>query len=313
MKAIVMHEYGAPEVLQELEVDIPELKETQILVEVHASSVNATDYLFRSGAGKHLFPLQFPHILGVDVAGVVTKIGEKVTHVKPGDRVMGLVTAGGYADYVAVEANALVVIPPTLSFQEAAALPAVSLTAWQALFQYGKLQPGQRILIHAGAGGVGHIAVQLAKQHGAYVIATARTQNHEFVRQMGADEVIDYTTTDFAEAVSSVDIVLDMVMKMDMGVGETALKSYTVLKDGGKLISLVSPAIADHPKIRGIEAQYVHVQPNHSDFSAIVRIVEEQKLKVHVDGVFPFTAQGIAEAHHQSESKHKRGKVVIKR
>lgn len=321
MKAIVLKEYGIPEVLQEMEIDIPEIKETQVLVEMYAASINPADYVLRSGAVKDIMPVQLPYVLGADLAGVVKEIGNKVTHVKPGDRVMGMAlnNGGAYADYVVVEENAIAIIPQTLSFKEAAALPVIGLTAWQSLFQYGKLQPGQRILIHAGAGGVGHIAVQLAKQAGAYVIATAREYNHEFVQQLGADEVIDYTTTDFTKAISSpVDIVLDMVMDktatvLDPTIGETGRKSYEVLKDGGKLLSLVSMAINEYPKIRGIEAQFVHAEPNHDDLVSVLRYVQEGKLKVHLSGTFPFTSHGLAEAYCKCETNPKRGKIVIQR
>jgi len=325
MKAIVMPYYGIPETLREQDIAEPERKETQVLVEMYATSINPGDYVLRSGAAQYMMPIRFPYVPGTDVAGVVREVGEKVTSVKPGDRVIGLTPAvgGAYAEYVAVEEHALALIPPTLSFQQAGALPAVALPAWQALFHYGQLQPGQRILIHAAAGGVGHIAVQLAKQQGAYVIATARMHNYEFVRQLGADEVIDYSVTDFTKAISTpVDVVLDMVMDrtaavVDLKLGETGRKSYTVLKDGGKFISLVALAIDEYPKVRGIDAQCVHIEPNRDDLrddlAAIVHSVQEQKLKVHVNGIFPFTAQGINEAYRQSEIDPKRGKLVIQR
>jgi NADPH:quinone reductase-like Zn-dependent oxidoreductase len=231
---------------------------------------------------------------------------------------MGLArSGGGYAEFAVLEESSTVVIPPELSFQGAAALPASALTAWQSLFQYGRLQAGQRILIHAGAGGVGHLAVQLAKQHGAYVIATARAHNHEFVRQLGADEVIDYTASDFAEAAGTVDIVLDMVrdstIDVDTGIGVTERKNSIILRDNGKLISLVDPSIADHPKIRGIEAQFAYIEPNRVDLTSIIRQVRENKLKVHVDEIFPYTAEGIAGAHSHYETRQHKGKLVILR
>lgn len=310
MKAVVMIDYGTSDVLQEQEIAKPELKETETLVEMFATTVNSGDHLMLLGAFQDIIPLRFPHILGVEIAGIVREVGANVTHVKQGDRVIGLTeTGGGYAEFAVVEEERLTVIPSTLSFEETVALSAVGLTAWQALFQYGRLQPGQRILIHAGAGAVGHLAVQLAKQHGAYVIATARPENHEFVRQLGADEVIDYTTTDFGETVRPVDIVLDMVRDG----GETERKSYTVLKDGGKLLSLVSPVIDRNPSVRGIEAQFVRVNPNRSDWLSLIRKVQDQKLKVHIDRIFPFNAKGITEAHRASETRGKKGQLLIAR
>lgn len=321
MKAIVLKEYGIPAVLQEQEVGVPAIADTQVLVEMFAASINPADYVLRSGAVKDILPVQLPYVLGADLAGVVKEIGNKVTLVKPGDRIMGIPVnnGGAYADYVAMDENALAKIEPSLPFQEAAALPTVGLTAWQALYKYGNLQSGQRILIHAGAGGVGHIAVQLAKQAGAYVIATARKFNHDFVRLLGADEVIDYAATDFTKAISNpVDIVLDMVMDrsatvIDPTIGETGRKSYSVLKDGGKLISLVAMAINEYPIIRGIEAQFVHAEPNHDDLASLLKYVQEQKLKVHISGTYPFTAQGLNEAYQKCETNPKRGKVIILR
>lgn len=181
MKAIALTSFGIPEVLEELEVPIPALTDTQVLVEMRASSINPADILFRSGAilqspMAEKFPAQFqlPLVLDNEVAGIVKEVGGKVRHFKPGDRVMGMVQRGSYMDYVAVEEDLLAVIPESLSFEEAGAAPTVALTAWQALFEHGHLQPGQRILVQAGAGGVGHAAVQLAKQHGAYVITIKR-------------------------------------------------------------------------------------------------------------------------------------------
>lgn len=196
-------------------------------------------------------------------------------------------------------------------------MPASALTAWQALFQYGRLLSGQRILIHAGAGGVGHLAVQMAKQYGAYVIATARANNHEFVRQLGADEVIDYTTTDFAEAAGTVDIVLDMVrdtaVDADTGIGATERKNLQILRDNGRLISLVDPQIATHPVVRGIEARFAYIEPNAKDLASIIRQVHEHKLRAHIEEIFPFTVQGISAAHLLYESRKVRGKLVIVR
>jgi NADPH:quinone reductase-like Zn-dependent oxidoreductase len=316
MKAIVMKDYGGPEVFEEQDIAVPSLKDNQVLVDMYATTASSADQLIRSGAFRQLSPLQFPYIPGVEFAGVVKEVGEKVTRVQAGDRVMGLVrTGGGYAEQIAVDESALAIIPASLSFAEAAAIPASALTAWQSLFQYGELQPGQRILIHAGAGSVGHLAVQLAKQHGAYVITTARENSHEFLRQLGADEVIDYTTSDFAEGLSPVDIVLDMVRDETVdkitGIGETERKNYTLLKDGGKLISLVNSSIAKHEKLRGIDAQFAYIVPNPHDLEAIVHSIQEHKLRVHMDEIFPFSAEGVTAAHHYMETKGKRGKIVI--
>jgi NADPH:quinone reductase-like Zn-dependent oxidoreductase len=295
MKAIALTSFGIPEVLEELEVPVPTITNTQVLIEMRVSSINPADILLRSGAilkspMADKFPAQLPLVLGNEVAGIVKEVGEKVRHFKPGDRVMGMVPMGSYMDYVAVEEDHLAIIPESLSFEEAGAAPAVALTAWQALFEHGRLQPGQRILVQAGAGGVGHAAVQLAKQHGAYVIATARDYNHDFVKGLGADEVFDYTKVDFATQLTKpVDIVLD----------------------GGTYISVVAFAINQYPKVRDIDACFFQARPNRTDFESIVRHMKENKLSIHIDETYPFTALGLLQAYRKSEGLPKRGKIVI--
>ncbi|MFM9280964.1 NADP-dependent oxidoreductase [Paenibacillus jiagnxiensis] len=323
MKAIALTSFGIPGTLEELEMPIPALTDTQVLVEMRASSINPADIQLRSGAilkssMADKFSAQLPLVLGVDVAGVVKEVGAKVSHFKPGDRVMGMVpmAMGSYMDYVAVEEDHLAVIPESLSFEEAGATPTVALTAWQALFEHGRLQSGQRILVQAGAGGVGHAAVQLAKQHGAYVIATARDYNHDFVKGLGADEVIDYTKIDFATHITEpVDIVLDSAKDTStFGTGlpgEIGEKNYSVIKDGGTYVSVVAFAINQHPQVRGIDARFFQAVPNRADFEAIVRSMQEGKLKIHIEDTFPFTAQGLLQAYRKSEAQQKRGKVII--
>ncbi|MGX1826759.1 NADP-dependent oxidoreductase [Paenibacillus taichungensis] len=318
MKAVVIENYGGSEVFAEQERDIPHIIDTQVLVEMKATTVSSADQLIRSGTFRHFMPTQFPYVLGVDITGIVVATGKKVTRVQTGDRVIAVSrTGGGYAEYVAVEESDLAVITQSLSDAEAASVSASGMTAWQALFHYGKLQPGQRILIHAGAGGVGHIAIQLAKQHGAYVITTARAHNHSFVLQLGADEAIDYTTTDFAESLSPVDVVLDMVrdpvVDKVTGIGATELKNYSILKNNGTFISLVNPAIAKQPPIRGIDAQFALISPNVNDWEAFTQWIQTNKIDIHVDNVFPFTRQGVAEAHKYYDTRNMRGKIVIQR
>jgi len=321
MKAIVLTGFGIPESFEEQEMTIPEIKETQVLVEIQASSINPGDVHLRSGAimqgpmGK-MFQVQFPYTLGFDMAGIVKDVGEKVQNFKPGDRVMGMVSTGSYVDYVAVEEDNLAAIPENLSFEEAGAVPTVTLTAWQALFEHGKLQQGQRILIHGGAGGVGHAAIQLAKQHGAYVITTAREYNRQFVLGLGADEVIDYTKDDLVEKISGpVDIVLDTIAEKstsETGLpGEVGNKSYAVLKDAGKYVSIVAFAIGQSQKVREIVSIFFQGRPNRADLESIVRKIQDEKFKIHVDGVYPFTAKGLYQAYRKSEMQPKRGKIVI--
>lgn len=321
MKAIALTGFGIPESFEEQEMTIPEIKETQVLVEMYASSINPGDVHLRSGAiqqgpmGK-MFQVQFPYVLGFDVAGIVKVVGNKVHHFKPGDRVMGMVPAGSYMDYVVVEEDSLAAIPESLSFEEAGAIPTVTLTAWQALFEHGKLQQGQRILIHGGAGGVGHAAIQLAKQHGAYVITTAREYNRQFVKELGADEVIDYTKDDLvAKITQPVDIVLDTIAEkvtFDTGLpGEVGNKSYAVLKNAGKYVSIVAFAIGQSQKVREIDSIFFQGSPKGADLDSIVCKIQDKKFNIHVDGVYPFTAQGLYQAYRKSEMQPKRGKIVI--
>jgi NADPH:quinone reductase-like Zn-dependent oxidoreductase len=305
MKAIIFHEYGAPDVLKEEDVAIPVIHDDEVLVEMYATSVNPVDCYIRSGQVQEMFPVSLPHIPGTDIAGIVQVTGKNVDHVQPGDRVFGLVSSGSYAAYARVDKSAVVSFSPEISFTEAGALPGVSITAWQSLFHYGKLRKGDRILIHAGAGGVGHIAIQLAKWAGAYVIATASPQNYDFVTQLGADEVIDYTVVDFANVVQAVDIVIDAIG------GEVEKKSFKVLKEGGKLISLINPAITGGVSENNVDAQFAFIQPRTSDFMQIESLVREQKLKVHISGIVPLTEEGAIEAHRRSETRHVNGKLVI--
>jgi len=321
MKAIVLTGFGIPESFEEPEVSVPVIKDTQVLVEMHASSINPGDINLRSGAiqqspmGK-VFQVQFPYILGFDVAGIVRDVGKNVRHFKPGDRVMGMVSTGSYMDYVAVEEDNLVAIPESLSFEDASAVPTVTLTAWQALFEHGKLQHGQRVLVHGGAGGVGHAAIQLAKQHGAYVITTAREYNRQFVMELGADEVIDYTKDDLVNKISGpVDIVLDTIAEkstFETGLpGEVGNKSYAVLKNAGKYVSIVAFAIGQYQKVREIDSIFFQGRPNRADLESIVNKIQDETFNIHVDGVYPFTAQGLQQAYRKSEMQPKRGKIVI--
>lgn len=264
------------------------------------------------------FPVQLPQTLGFDVAGIVKGIGAQVKGFKPGDRVMGLAPMSAYVEFIAMEEEHLVPVPDNLTLREAGAVPTVGITAWQALFHYGQIQPGQRILIHAGSGGVGHVAVQLAKQHGAYVIATARESNHSFLHGLGADEAIDYTRFDFAAAVTEpVDFVLDSVMDQsawETGIpGETGQKSLSILKDGGKYVSIVAYAADQLPKQRNIQTLFFSGGPNQEHLQAVAERIRNNQLKVHIEEVYPFTVQGINQAYRHSEMQAKRGKIVISR
>ena len=235
MRAIVAHEYGGPEVLNLEQVPRPEPSDDEALVRVIASSVNPADPLTLSGKYAKEFGTHLPLIPGYDIAGVVEKTGANVTKLKVGNAVYGYPTfGGGWADYVAVKEWEVAAKPKSLNFVEASAVPMGALTAWQALVDVAKLQPGQTILIHGGSGGVGSFAVQIAKARGARVIATASTANQDLLKKLGADVAVDYTKTKFEDVAKDVDAVLDPVGK------ETLARSYGVVKKGGIVMSLVA-------------------------------------------------------------------------
>lgn len=305
VKAITIDEYGNPNVLKERIIPLPTLTDSQVLIEMYATSINPMDYIIRSGAADGMIPVQFPQILGLDIAGVVKEVGKQVTDFKAGDRVFGIGDRGSYAEYAVAEQASLGKISPTLPFREAGALPVVALTAWQALFHYGEVGQGSKVLIHAGAGGVGHMAIQMAKQSGAYVITTASARNHDFVKQLGADEIIDYTATDFSAALTDIDVVIDAVGD------EVQERSFNVLKEGGRLIALAHPVISDKVNNYSIHAEFAKIKPNRTDLESIDEWVREQKLKVHVERVFSFSERDLIAAHRQSETKHTKGKLVV--
>jgi NADPH:quinone reductase-like Zn-dependent oxidoreductase len=310
MRAVVAERAGGPEVLAVEEVERPTPGPTEILVRVKAAGVNPTDWKSRRGGG--LVGKSFPAILGYDVAGVVEELGAGVTLYRPGDEVLGMpkfpVLPGAYAQYVAAPARHFVPKPKALSFEEAAGLPLAALTAWQGLVDTGGLRSGQRVLIHAAAGGVGHLAVQIAKSIGAHVIGTASAPKHELVRDLGADEVIDYRTQDFVQVLRDdpVDVVFDPIA------GEYSARSLEVLKDGGVLVSIlpVDAETVERARARGIPTGFTLVEPDRLALTAITDLVEQGRLRVLIDAVFPL--EEAAEAHRRSETNRSSGKIVLR-
>jgi len=211
MKAIRFHQYGGPEVLAQVEMQRPKPDHDEVLIKVHAAAVNPIDWKMRAGHVKEVFPLTFPSTLGWDVSGTIEEAGDNVTQFKRGEEVYALVKGGGYAEYVVASATVVVRKPRNLDHVHAAAVPVAGLTAFQALFEVAQLRAGQKVLIHAAAGGVGNLAVQLAKARGAYVIGTASSKNHAFLSGLGVDKAVDYQKTRFEDAVRDVDVVLDTV------------------------------------------------------------------------------------------------------
>ncbi|MET7360680.1 NADP-dependent oxidoreductase [Streptomyces sp. NPDC005562] len=309
MRAVSPRAWGAPENLVPVEVDRPEPGLTEILVRVHAAGVNPVDWKTRAEGTFGTWG-DTP-ILGYDVSGVVEEVGPGVTLYQPGDAVFGMPRfpeqTGGYAEFVAAPARRFAPKPAGLSHVEAAALPLAALTAWQGLVETAGLRAGQRVLIHAAAGGVGHLAVQIAKAHGAYVIGTAREEKHAFLRGLGADEVIDYTRVDFTEAVRDVDIVLDGVG------GAYGARSLEVIRPGGHLVTLPDPGgLPDQDRARelGVHTGWTIVEPDRAGLLEIARLVDEGKLRVEIDTVLPL--EEAAKAHARGEQGRTQGKIVLR-
>ncbi|MCG6494473.1 NADP-dependent oxidoreductase [Kitasatospora sp. A2-31] len=305
MRAVVQKSFGGPEVLEVVETERPAPRGAEVLVRVHASGVNPVDVAVRSGA----YPLlgEPPYGVGWDISGVVEQAGPGARF-KPGDEVFGMPffprAATGYADYVAVPSRQVARKPAALDHVQAAALPLAALTAWQGLVDAAGLTEGQRVLIHRAAGGVGHFAVQIAKARGAHVIALASEAKHDFLRGLGADEVIDYRTTDYTEAVADVDVVFDSSSE-----GTRALE---VLKPGGTLVSIMehwNTELAAKIEEAGRRFAGVSVEPDYASLEAIAALVDEGRIRPHIAATFPLAEAG--KAHELVGSGRVQGKVVL--
>src|SRR6266436_3646760 len=307
MKGVVIHEYGGPEVLKYEDIPRPEPKGDELLIRVLAAGVNPVDGMIRSGMFAKEGNRAFPIILGGDVAGVVEKVGSKITKFKAGDPVFAYVSldnSGGYAQYALVTEREAAPKPKSLTYVEAAAVPVVAMTAWQALVDTAKLSAGQTVLIHGGSGGVGSFAIQIAKARGAKVIATASTANQELLKQLGADVAIDYTKQNFENIAKDVDVVLDSIGK------DTLARSYGVMKKGGIIVSLVArPDPAELAK-HGIRGEALSVDPNSDELSEIGELIDEKKINVIVSQTFPLSEA--RKAQEQVATGHTRGKIVLK-
>ena len=304
MKAIQIHTYGGPDVLVYENVPLPDPGEDDVLIKVHAAGVNPVDWKIRQGYMESR--LKLPLILGWDVAGVIEKKGRSVTGLEVGDKVYtrpSIFRNGAYAEYIAVKATEIALKPESLDYIQAAAVPLAGLTAWQSLFDLAHLKAGQKILIHAAAGGVGHFAVQFASWAGAHVIGTASARNHDFLRSIGAHETIDYTQTAFEDAVQDADVVLDT-----MG-GEVWQRSWKVLKKGGIMVSTLRG-----PEPGGLDAlnklsAHVFVQPDARQLEEIAILIDNGHVRPEIQSVFPLHEAG--KAHLLNQDGHTRGKIVL--
>lgn len=306
MRAIRQEVLGGPEVLAQVEIDRPEPGLSQILVRVRAAGLNPTDWKHRS-FGIFLGPP--PFVLGWDVSGVVEATGFGVTLFEPGDEVFGMLPypfgVGSHAEFVTGPARAFAAKPSEIDHVQSGALPLAALTAWQALVDTAHVSAGQRVLIHAAAGGVGHLAVQIAKARGAYVIGTASEANHDLLRGLGADELIDYHTTDFAAAVTGVDVVLDSIA------GDYSVRSLRTLRPGGVLVSLLpfQPEVAAEAVRLGVRAKGMLVESDHAGMTAIADLVTAGALRPVIAGTFPMA--DAAKAHEIGDAGHVAGKLVL--
>jgi NADPH:quinone reductase-like Zn-dependent oxidoreductase len=306
MKAVRIHDFGGPEVLKLDDVARPVAAKGEVLVKVTAAGVNPVDWKVREGGLKSLRP-DLPQILGYDVAGVVEALGPGVERFKVGDQVfayLSLTRGGGYAEYAAVPEGELALAPKKLDLNGAAAVPLAALTAWQALFDTAKLAEGQSVLIHAGSGGVGHFAIQLAKARGAQVFATSSEKNLAFLKELGADVAIDYRAQRFEEVAKDIDVVLET-----QG-GDTLERSYGVLKPGGFLVSIVgAPPKAELEK-RGLRGACILVRPNGKQLAELAAWIDAGKVKPTVSEVIPLAEA--KRAHELSAAGHVRGKLVLR-
>ncbi|MFS0671581.1 NADP-dependent oxidoreductase [Ornithinibacillus sp. 179-J 7C1 HS] len=308
-RAVIINQYGGKEVLEECTVTLPELADNQVLVREKATSINPIDWKLREGYLKQMFDWEFPIILGWDVAGIIEAVGSNVTNWKVGDEVFArpdTTRFGTYAEFTIVDDHLLALKPNSISFEEAAAVPLAGLTAYQALFDYGELEKNQKVLIHAGAGGVGTFAIQLAKNAGAYVYTTASPKNHGLLRTLGADEVIDYRTTNVKDVLSDIDLVIDTIG------GKTQMDSFEILKENkGRLISIVNEPDQDKAKEKNVVAKSIWLNPDGKQLGNLANLLEEKKIKSVIGKTFPLTKQGIYDAHTFSETHHATGKIVI--
>lgn len=306
MKAIRFHEYGGPEVLKYEDAPKPEPAAGELVIRVHATSINPVDWKVRAGHMKGMINYTLPLIPGWDVSGVVESAGAG-THMKPGDEVYSkpdLSRNGTYAEFVAVKESEVAAKPKSIDHITAASIPLAGLTAYQALYDAANLSAGQKLLIHGAAGGVGTFAIQLAKLRGAYIIATASKKNHDFLKSLGANECIDYNTTKFEDVVRDADVVLDTIT------GETMERSWPVVKKGGILVSILEPPKPEKAAAHGCRCHHTFVQSNAAELTELAKLVDSGKLKPIIEKVYPLSeARAAQESNAQG---HTRGKIVLR-
>jgi NADPH:quinone reductase-like Zn-dependent oxidoreductase len=331
MKAFVINKYSKKGSLQLTEMPLPELKDNDVLVEIYAAAVNLLDSKIKTGEFKLILPYKLPLILGHDVAGIITKVGKNVKKFKAGDEVYARPAdyrIGTFAEFIAIDENDVAFKPKNISMEEAASIPLVALTAWQVLVETAKVKKGEKVFIQAGSGGVGTIAIQLAKYFGATVATTASAKSFDLLKELGADVVVDYKNSDFENTLHDYDVVLNSQNK------KTLEKSLRILKPGGKLISisgpptpdfakeikapwfvkiilsLISSGIRKEAKNKNVDYSFLFMKASGEQLSKITSLIEEEKIKPTIDKIFPFDKTN--EALLYVESGRAKGKVVIK-
>lgn len=306
MKALQINEYGGVSTLQTVAIEKPSFGTNQVLIKIRASAVNPVDAKIRAGYLAQIMPKTFPLILGWEASGIIEAIGSDVENLKIGDEVYTMPNmgqGGTYAEYVAVNANEVALKPKTISHLQAAAVPMGASTAYTCIIKVAAIHSGQKILIHGAAGAVGYFAVQMAKLNGAYVIGTATGEGIDLLKSIGADEVIDYATTDFATIVKDVDVVLDLVG------GEAQTKSFAVLKKNGLLLSTVTPPSPEKATEFGVNAQFVFTQPDAAMLTQLAHWIDEGKLKTQQPTVL--SLDQAQQAHEMIENRTAKRKLVF--
>lgn len=305
MRALRFHEYGGPEVLRfDDDVPVPTPGPGEVLVKVAGSGVNPVDWKLREGHLKEVFPTELPAIVSWDFSGTVVALGKGVTELQEGDEVIGFNRSGTCAEYCVAPVAATALKPVSMDLADSAGIPIAAQTAYQALHDAAGVQPGQRVLIHAAAGGVGSFAVQFAKLRGAYVIATASKDNHHLVQELGADEIIDYRETPFETVVKDIDVVLETVG------GEQTLRSLSVLKPGGVLVAIAGAEPAEEAAREGKRTVPHYLAPNREQLQEISYMIQDVRIRPVIDAVIPF--HEAVEAQKESQTGHVRGKLVIR-
>jgi NADPH2:quinone reductase len=312
MKKVVYQQFGERDVLQVVTSEMPSPQEGQVLIRVHGAGLNPIDWKTRRGFGfvAQQIESSLPWTPGYDVAGEVVAVGDAVTTLAPGDRVMGMIGfpagGGGYAECVIVPAVDLAMVPEELDLVSAGALPLAALTAWQALFEVAGLEAGQKVLVHAGAGGVGHFAVQFALERGAHVIATASDSNRDFLAGLGVHEVIDYHTTRVEDECYGLDVVLDLIG------GEVGKRSLQTLSEHGVLVTIptvTADEIITQAESMGLRAHGMTVRPDVFHLEEIAELIEDGDVRIHIDKTF--SLDQVQQAHLTLEGGHVRGKLVL--